>query len=108
MINPQITQITQITQRARRKIRAVMETMTDSQELARRFNEDEAVWQGYERKRRRRRPQAESPLLYEVLDELDWIAAEREGREVRCVATTVEECWRNTEDRFRADLNAGP
>ena len=63
-----------------------MEQMTDSQELARQFNEDEAVWQRYEYRRRvRLRLGFESLLPDEVLDEIDWIEAEREIRQVRCI-----------------------
>jgi hypothetical protein len=63
-----------------------MDQKTDSQELARRFNEDEAVWQRYEFKRRRRlRLGIESSLDDKVLDELDWIEAERECRQIWCV-----------------------
>ena len=64
-----------------------MEQMTDSQELARRFDEDEAVWQGYDYRRRLRlRMGIDSLLPEEVLEELDWLEAERECREIRCVA----------------------
>lgn len=60
--------------------------MTDSQELARRFNEDEAVCQHYEYRRRLRlRLGLESLPSDEVLDELDWIEAERECRQAWCV-----------------------
>jgi hypothetical protein len=66
-----------------------METMIDTQEIARRFNEDEAVWRCYERKRATRQwlgfcpPFSEHILDY--LDYLDWLAAEREGRMVRAI-----------------------
>ena len=60
--------------------------MTETQELARRFNEDEAVWRGYEHKRALRRLLgSRSPLPDDVLDELDWQEAERECRPVRAV-----------------------
>ena len=60
----------------------------DSQELARRFNEDEAVWRNYERKRALRQLiGSRSPLPPEVLDDLDWQAAERECRQVRAVGS---------------------
>ena len=63
-----------------------MDQVTDSQELARRFNEDEAVWQRYEYRRRLRQLlRLESLLQDEGLDELDWIEAERECREIWCV-----------------------
>jgi hypothetical protein len=55
-------------------------------ELVRRFNEDEAVWRCFEKKRRLRRLfKSPVPLADEVLDRLDWIAAERECREVRAI-----------------------
>jgi hypothetical protein len=48
-----------------------MDQMTDSQELAWRFNEDEAVWQRYEYRRRLRLGVGIDLLLpEEVLDEL--------------------------------------
>ena len=60
--------------------------MSESQELARRFNEDEAVWRGYERKRALRRLLgSRSPLPEDVLDDLDWQAAEQECRPARAV-----------------------
>jgi len=60
--------------------------MTETQKLARRFNEDEAVWRCYERKRvLRRLLGSRSPLSEDVLDDLDWQAAERECRPVRAV-----------------------
>jgi hypothetical protein len=63
-----------------------MDELLNSQELARRFNEDEAVWLHYENRRRLRLLQGiESLVPDEILDELDWIAAERECRETRCV-----------------------
>jgi hypothetical protein len=58
----------------------------DSQELARAFNEDEAVWQCFENRRRLRlRLGIELLLPTEVLDEIDWIEAERECRKLWCV-----------------------
>ena len=63
-----------------------MDQMADSQELARRFNEDEAVWQRYEYIRRLRlRLGIKSLLSDEVLDELDWIEAARQCRGIWCV-----------------------
>jgi hypothetical protein len=63
-----------------------MNPTAETQELARRFNEDEAVWHSYERKRALRRWSG-SPLTLpeEILDDLDWQAAERECRQVRAV-----------------------
>jgi hypothetical protein len=66
-----------------------MNPMVDAQELARRFNEDEAVWRCFESKRAFREwlcsrlPFSEHILDY--LDYLDWLAAERECREVRAI-----------------------
>jgi len=63
-----------------------MDQKTDSEELARRFNEDEAVWRRYESRRRLRlRLGIESLLQDEILDQLDWIEAERECRQIWCV-----------------------
>ena len=63
-----------------------MDQMADSQELARRFNEDESVWRRYEfRRRLRLRLGLKSLLEDKALDELDWIEAERECRQIWCV-----------------------
>jgi hypothetical protein len=65
-----------------------MKAINEAQELARRFNEDEAVWRSYEHKRALRKlPGSRSPLPKEVLDDLDWQAAERECRQVRAVGS---------------------
>ena len=57
-----------------------------AQELARRFNEDEAVWRCYEQKRALRHlPGARRSAAEDILDDLDWEAAERECRVVRAV-----------------------
>jgi hypothetical protein len=54
-----------------------MDQITDSQELARGFNDDEAVWQCYEYIRARRLLcGVDSVLSDEVQDALDWIEAE--------------------------------
>lgn len=63
-----------------------MKPVIDPQELARRFNEDEAVWRRLAAKRRvRRLLGSRSPLPEDVLDRLDWLEAERECRETRCI-----------------------
>ena len=63
-----------------------MKARMDAQELARRFNEDEAVWRSYEDKRALRGLlSSRVPLPEEILDWLDWQEAERECREVRAV-----------------------
>jgi hypothetical protein len=61
---------------------------TNSQELARKFNEDEAVWRAFDRRRSLR------SLLGSVLsvpdeDLADWLAAEREARPVRAIGILV-------------------
>jgi hypothetical protein len=63
-----------------------MIAMIEAQELARRFNEDEAVWRCYEHKRALRRLLgSRTPLPEDILDYLDWQEAERECRAVRVV-----------------------
>jgi hypothetical protein len=57
-----------------------------AQELARRFNEDEAVWRAFEYKRAFRRLLGNmAPLSDEAFDRLDWEEAERECRVVRAI-----------------------
>lgn len=63
---------------------------TDPQELARRFNEDEAVWRSYQQKRKLRKAinrklGKRSRLPKNILDELDWRAAELECRPIRAI-----------------------
>jgi hypothetical protein len=64
-----------------------MKMMIEAQELARRFNEDEAVWRCYDRKRALRKWRAVHPPfsahLLDYLDYLDWQAAEQKSRMVR-------------------------
>lgn len=70
-----------------------MDQMINPQELAERFNEDEAVWQRYEYKRRRRLLRDNESLLPdEVLDQIDWIEAERECRQPKCVGQRLPKC----------------
>ena len=60
--------------------------MTETLKLAHRFNEDESVWRCYELKRALRLLLgSRSPLPEDILDDLDWQAAEREYRPVRAV-----------------------
>jgi hypothetical protein len=57
-----------------------------SQEIARRLNEDEALWQNYQHKRALRRMLGSpSPLPEDILDYLDWQEAHRECHVVRAV-----------------------
>jgi hypothetical protein len=61
----------------------------DPQELARRFNEDEAVWRSFESKRQLRALLGPKfPLTDEAAEKLDWLAAERENRTISCVGRT--------------------
>jgi len=63
-----------------------MKAMVEAQELARRFNEDGAVWRAFEKKRALRKLLgSNTPLPEEILDDLDWQAAERECRAVRAI-----------------------
>ena len=63
-----------------------MNPTIETQELARRFNEDEAVWRCYEQKRAARRlPGVRPSAADDILDGLDWQVAERECRMVRAV-----------------------
>jgi len=61
---------------------------TNSQELARMFNEDEAVWRAFDR-RRSVRSLLGSPLSLPDEDLADWLAAEREAHPVRAVGIPV-------------------
>jgi hypothetical protein len=55
-------------------------------ELVDRFNEDEAVWRRFEQKRTLRRLSKQgAPGTEQVLQELDWLAAERECRKTRAI-----------------------
>lgn len=64
-----------------------MMPISDTQELARRFNEEEAIWLRFQEKRLARYLlEADSPLPESILDHLDWLEAEREIRATRAVA----------------------
>ena len=63
-----------------------MNQSIDPQEIACRFNKDEMIWRRYCQKRGLRRLRhSPSPFPCEMLDRLDWLDAERECRETRCV-----------------------
>jgi hypothetical protein len=65
-----------------------MTQISDTQELARRFNEEEAIWQRFQQKRLAGRlPGGDSQLPESVLDSLDWLEAEGEIRVTRAVAS---------------------
>ena len=64
----------------------LMTPISETQEFARRFNEEEAIWRRFQRKRLTRRLLgSDSPLPESVLDQLDWLEAEREIRTARAV-----------------------
>ena len=67
-----------------------MKSPIDSQELACRFNEDEAVWRRYRQKRELRRLRS-SPGQFpdEVLDRFDWLEAVKECRVTRCAGKLI-------------------
>lgn len=67
-----------------------MRPFINSQALASRFNEDEAVWRRYEQKRGLRRLRGlQTPLPEEVLDALDWLEAEQECRKTPCIGRQI-------------------
>jgi len=67
-----------------------MTLSVDSQALASRFNEDEAVWRRYERKRKLRRLSGlRAPSSEAVLDALDWLEADQECREKRSIGKLI-------------------
>ena len=66
-----------------------MKALLHSQELARRFNEDEAVWQRFNDKRGLR--DSNSLVSEEALDEIAWREAEQECRQTRCIGKTLNE-----------------
>lgn len=60
--------------------------LNDPHELSRRFNEDEAIWRCFREKRWLRRLLGPPSMLPEaILDDLDWLEAEREMRQVRAI-----------------------
>jgi hypothetical protein len=71
--------------------------LNDVQENVRQFNEDEAVWRCFARKRKRRKrlqrllqlPDSPPTLTEEELDRLDWLAAEREARPVHAIGKWI-------------------
>jgi hypothetical protein len=76
---------------------AVISPFNDVQENVRRFNEDEALWRRFARKRKRRRRllrllrllDPQPPPTEKQLDDLDWLAAEREARPTRAIGTWI-------------------
>jgi hypothetical protein len=76
---------------------AVISPFNDVQENVRRFNEDEAVWRCFKKKRALRKRllrllgllDSQPPLTKKQLDDLDWLAAEREARPVRAIGAWI-------------------
>lgn len=75
----------------------VISPFNDVHENVRRFNDDEAVWRCFTRKHARRKrlhrllgPLVSQPLLIKKqLDDLDWLAAEREARPARAIGIWI-------------------
>ena len=67
-----------------------MNLLAHTQELARLFNEAEAIQQDFEHRRfLRQLLGSRLPLSEEVLDDLDWLAALRSWRETRAIAQVI-------------------
>jgi hypothetical protein len=67
-----------------------MTRILDTQEFARRFNQEEATWRRFHEKRQKRRlPGSDSPMPESLLDNLDWLAGEREIRTTCAVANKL-------------------
>ena len=75
----------------------VISPFNDVQENVRRFNEDEAVWRCFKKKRALRKRLlrllgplvSQLPLTKKDRDDLDWLAAEREARPVRAIGIWI-------------------
>jgi hypothetical protein len=75
----------------------VISPLDDVQERVRQFNDYEAVWRCFAKKRTHRKQllkllailSAPSQLTEGDLDWLDWLAAEREARPVRTIGTWI-------------------
>lgn len=74
----------------------VISPLNGVQENVQRFNDDEAVWRRFARKRARRKRLRRlfrllelPPITEEQLDQLDWLAADREARPTRAIGTWI-------------------
>ncbi|MGI9067210.1 MAG: hypothetical protein ACR2HX_12515 [Pyrinomonadaceae bacterium] len=64
-----------------------MKPLSDTQEIVRRFNEEEMIYQRFQQKRLARRlSEVASPLPENILDCLELMEAEREARVTQAVA----------------------
>jgi hypothetical protein len=69
----------------------VMNYPGDVRERVRCFNEDQAVWQSFQNRRALRRlRRSADPVAEDILDQVDWTAAERECREGRAIGFHVQ------------------
>jgi len=67
-----------------------MNHLDDVHERVRRFNEDEAVWRRFQKKRALRRlRRSGDPLAEDIFDHVDWAAAEHECRGIRALGFPV-------------------
>lgn len=67
-----------------------MKQVIDTSERVQRFNEDEAVWRCFEHKRALRRLLGPELRLSEaLLDDLDWLEAAHECRQVRAIGVII-------------------
>ena len=66
--------------------------MFSLEDLVRRFNEDEAVWRRYQERRQKRRSRfrLRSRIGEKFLDQVDWLAAERETRSARAIGEAID------------------
>ncbi len=75
----------------------VSSPFNDVQENVRQFNDDETVWRCFVKKRARRKRlqrllrslESQPPLTEEQLDQIDWLAAEREARPIRAIGRWI-------------------
>ena len=62
----------------------------DVREQVRHFNEDEAIWRRFQKRRvLRRLSRSGGTIAEEILDHIDWIAADRECRDLRVFGLRV-------------------
>jgi hypothetical protein len=68
-----------------------MNRLDDVREQVRRFNEDETTWRRFQKRRvSRRLSRSRDTIAEEILDHLDWIAADRECRDLRVFGLRVQ------------------
>jgi hypothetical protein len=74
----------------------VISPLPGVQENVQRFNDDEAVWRCFARKRARRKRLRRlfrllelPPITEEQLNQLDWLAADREARPTRAIGIWI-------------------